>query len=593
MKSLKINKKGIFYVTAVILFLYAFRNVREGIDVTDSGYHFSNFLYMSKMDPMWIFSTYLASLLGHFFTLLPGGNTLLGLNIYTAMIPAVLGVAVFAFFVKVLHSGILESFLGVFVALSLCWCPTTCVYNYLTYLFFGAGAMLLYMGLTRNKNVYLTWAGVFLGINVLVRFPNAAEAALIVAVWYVCFLRKAKFGEYVQKTWHCLKGYLLGIGVVFVQIQLQYGIDEYIKGIFRLFEMTDNASDYTPYAMVYNIVKAYIFSGKWFVIIAFCVLLGVLGYMVLPGRFMKLKAVGYGICCLVLVRWFYGQGMFSFVFKAEGYGAILNWGVVFVITALAAALYLIVNPKAAEAEKTLAAIVMVVIAITPLGSNNQLYSNLNNLFLVIPFVLSFLLRCYQKGTEKTVFIKGIRLHLYQWPLCIMVLVCVGMLLFQSATFGNTFAFRDDSPRDSQVTTIPALKYMKTNKANGASLEQLGAYVEEAGLTGHSVLLFGDIPALSAYLRMPFVLSPWPGLPSYTGETFEAELTRVQENIKENRPVIIFSNKFYNFLTSMEENVRETEYFKTNYGFKLTLLRDMIRQYDYVCTFENEGYVIFE
>lgn len=580
-------------MTAVFLFLYAFRNVNEGIDVTDSGYHFSNFLYMNKMDPMWIFSTYLASLLGHFFTMLPGGNTLLGLNIYTAVIPAVLGVAAFVFFVKVLNSGILESFLGVFVALSLCWCPTTCVYNYLTYLFFGAGAMLLYMGLTKEKNIYLTWAGVFLGINVLVRFPNAAEAALIVVVWYVCFLRRVTLGEYVGKTWHCLKGYLLGIGVVFVQIQLQYGIDEYIKGIFRLFEMTDNASDYTPYAMVYNIVKAYLFSGKWFVIIAFCVLLGVLGYMVLPGRFMKLKAAGYGICCLVLVRWFYGQGMFSFVFKAEGYGAILNWGVVFVITALVSALYLIVNPKTADAEKTLAAIVIVVIAITPLGSNNQLYSNLNNLFLVIPFVLRFFFCCYQKGTLKTVSIKGIRLHLYQWPLCIMSLVCVGMLLFQSATFGNTFTFRDDSPRDSRVTTIPALKYMKTNGANAASLEQLGAYVQEAGLTGHSVLLFGDIPALSAYLRMPFVLSPWPGLPSYTCETFKAELLQVQENIKENRPVIIFSSKFYNFLTSMEENVRETEYYNTNYGFKLTLLRDMIREYDYVCTFENEGYVIFE
>lgn len=593
MKRAKINPKILYYVAIAILFLYAFRNVNEGIDVTDTGYHFSNFLYMSEMDPMWIFSTYLASLLGHMFTLLPGGNTLLGMNIYTALIPALIGVLAFWFFVKVVKAGVLESFIGILIALSLCWCPTTCVYNYLTYLLFGLGAFALYKGLTEDKKRYLILAGVALGLNVLVRFPNAAEAALIVAVWYTCFLKKDKFKQYLQKTGWCLLGYLTGLGLVFLQIQLQYGIGEYINGILRLFGMTENASDYTPYAMIYNIVSAYLYSAKWFVIIAACVVLGVLGYMVLPGKFMKLKTIGYFVCCLVLVRWFYGQGMFSLVFPEEGYGAILNWGVVFLIAALVFAVYLILNPKAKTEEKILSAIVIVTIAITPLGSNNQLYSNLNNMFLVLPFVLQFLSTRLKNADDYTLNIKQRSINISAWPMRLMSLVCVCVLCFQSITFGNRFVFRDLSPRNSQVTSIPALKHMKTNAANAASLEELGTYVSDSGLAGKRVLLFGDVPALSAYLGMPFVMSPWPELSSYTNETFETELQKVEDGLAENRPVIILSSKFYNFLTSLEENVKDADYDSTYYEYKLTLLRDMIRENNYNLTFENEGYVIFE
>ncbi len=576
MKRVKLNPKILYIGAIAVLFLYAFRNVYQGIDVTDTGYHFSNFLYMSEMDPMWIFSTYLASILGHVFTLLPGGDTLLGINIYTAIIPAVLGVCAFVFFVKVMKTGVLESFVGVLIALSLCWCPTTCLYNYMTYLFFGLGAMFLYKGLAEDKKWHLVIAGMCLGLNVMVRFPNIAEAALILVVWYTCFLNKCKFKEYVQKTGWCLLGYILGIGVVLLQVQLKYGIGEYVNGILRLFGMTDSASDYTAYSMVYNIIKAYLFSAKWFVIIAVCVVLGIIGFKIFPGKYTKIKTIGYFACCLVLVRWLYGQGMFNLVFPREGYDAILNWGVIFLIAAIVFSVYIIVHPKVEHEQKILAAIVLIVIGITPLGSNNQLYSNLNNMFLVLPFVLHFM-----------------RKRLVMPPMRIMSLVCVLVLCFQAISFGNTFIFRDNRPRDHKVTSIAALRHMQTNEVNAKQLEELGTYVGEHNLTGRSVLLYGDVPALSAYLRMPFVMSPWPELPSYATETFETELQAVEDGLAENRPVIILSHKFYNFLTSLEENVRDTDYFKTNDGFKLTLLREMIQENNYKVTFENEGYVIFE
>ncbi len=589
------NSKGtgkvLYFGAVLVLFLYAFRNVNQGIDVTDTGYHFSNFLYMSDMDPMWIFSTYLASVLGHFFTKLPGGDTLLGINMYTALIPAILGVVTFVFFTRVIKLNSLVTFLGVAVALSLCWCPTTCVYNYMTYLFFALGAMLLYLGLTRERNGYLVWAGVCLGINVLVRFPNLAEAALIVVVWFACLMRRAKLIEYVKKTGWCLLGYVLGMVVVFVQIALQYGIGEYVQGIVRLLGMTGDASDYTLYSMIYHLLQAYLFSGKWVVIMALCVGLGILGFWVYPDRFQKGKIIGYAACCLVLVRWFYGQGMFSFAY--DGYGAILNWSAVTIIGALLLGVWLIFSGKAEEKDKILSAIVMVVIGVTPLGSNNQLYANINNMFLVVPFVFYALWNIWTSAEKKEWNLKKCTLQVSAWPLRIMSGVCVLMLCLQSVAFGNVFIFRDGVPRESEVYNIPAVAHMRTTAENAAELEELGAYVKEAGLTGRRVILFGDVPALSGYLKMPFVMSPWPDLASYSNATFEAELGKVTANIENNRPVIIFGADFYDFLTNQLEDKEIEASYEAKYGYKLDLLADMIEDYSYICTFTNAGYAIWE
>ena len=585
------NKKILFYFATVFLFLYAFRKVNQGIDVTDTGYHFSNFMYMDKMDPMWIFSTYLASLLGHFFTLLPGGDTLLGINVYTAIVPAVLGVMAFVFFVKCIKMNAVAAFLGVLAALSLCWCPTTCLYNYLTFLFFTAGAIFLYIGLVQDKAKYLILAGICLGMNVLVRFPNAAEAALIVVVWFSCLIRKQEFKQYLQKTGWCLLGYILGLGIIFAQIGIQYGIGEYVNGIIRLLGMTSDASDYTLYAMIYSLIQAYLFSSKWVIIMAVCVLLGALGFMVFPGRFEKIKCVGYAICCAVLFRWFYGQGMFNVLY--DGYGAIFNWGAVTLIVALLMGLWLMVSPKVSEADKILAAIVIVVIGITPLGSNNQIYANINNMFLVVPFVYYVLCKMFAGAKEKMISIKNYSVKISLLPLIIMTSMCGLMLLWQSSCFGNVFVFRDSIPRDNNVTSIPVLSQMKTNAKNAQSLEALGIYAEQAELEGKEVLLFGDVPALSAYLKMPFVMSPWPDLPSYSNSTFEAELGIVLENIEKNRPVLIFGMEFYKFLTNQMENIEENAAYEAKYGFKTSLLRDMIKENEYTVTFSNEDYVIFE
>ena len=67
-------------------------HIMIGMDLWDIGYNYANFRYMGleHMDSMWLFSTYLSTATGHALSLLPWGNTLLGMNLYTGVFISIL-----------------------------------------------------------------------------------------------------------------------------------------------------------------------------------------------------------------------------------------------------------------------------------------------------------------------------------------------------------------------------------------------------------------------------------------------------------------------------------------------------------------------
>ena len=83
----------------VILSFYPLRHMGWGLDLWDTGYNYANFQYMGTehMDPMWLFSTYLANVAGSWLTGLPGADTLRGMNLYTGLFVSVLALTGYFF----------------------------------------------------------------------------------------------------------------------------------------------------------------------------------------------------------------------------------------------------------------------------------------------------------------------------------------------------------------------------------------------------------------------------------------------------------------------------------------------------------------
>ncbi|MGN0289431.1 MAG: hypothetical protein ACI4DQ_07410 [Lachnospiraceae bacterium] len=519
-------------VFPLILFIYPLVTLNQGIDVSDSTYSLSNFLYFPRMEGMWVISTYVANVCGWLLTHLPFGTTLLGMRLYTGFLVSATVLLVYYQLRRWMPAWIVYT--GELIAIGFLWIPVTILYNYLTYFFFVLGTVLLYRGLVENKNSNLFSAGLALGFNLLVRIPNLTQTALIIGLWYYLAARKKGLSVIVQKTGYCLAGYLAGVALPLLAVLLQYGVQGLVEAIRGLGAVAGADASYTPLSMVLAVFKAYAKSGEWFLLLGIAVSLGMAMFALRKGRLEKIKRLIYLAGMAVLLRFLWGRGMFSFRYY-EDYSSMYEWGMLGLFLGWIAAIYMLASIRPSPEEKLWAVLVLVILAITPLGSNNYTYQNLNNLFLVAPFTLYTFVKIfrYRQGDGP---LSGL-----SFPWKAMVAATGAMIFIQSTGFHLGFSFRDGmdgTPRDCLLTSPRVVAGMKTTQENGEALAGLFSYWQERQLEGKTVVLFGDCPGLSYLLNMPFALgTAWPDLDSFSYEAFAEELEGTKEGA-----VVIIRNK---------------------------------------------------
>ncbi|MBQ9512407.1 MAG: hypothetical protein IJR58_04370, partial [Lachnospiraceae bacterium] len=148
-------------------------------------------------------------------------------------------------------------FAGEFIALSLCWCPHVILYNYLTYLLLTLGTVLVLKCVTVPVPMTHFFAGFCLGLNIMVRFANLTNMALILVVWFDAWRRKQTLPVAVKRTLLCIAGYVAGMGLPMLAIVLRYGAGAYGEMIKALFTMTGTAEDYGAAGMLTAILRTY------------------------------------------------------------------------------------------------------------------------------------------------------------------------------------------------------------------------------------------------------------------------------------------------------------------------------------------------
>lgn len=585
----------------LFLFLYPLRHIRVGAEWWDTGYNYANFTYIERMDEMWLFSTYLGNAVGSFFTKLPFGDTMVGLNFYTSLVVSLLAVAGYFFFVKEVKVPAVLVFIGEFLAVSFCWCPTALLYNYLTYMLLGAGTVLLYYGLTREKrsSLFFVLAGIFLGVNVFTRFSNLANMALIVAVWAMGIIRKEKFGKVVKQTLWCILGYVIGLGGGFAVISLKYGAEAYIQGILRILSMPSEASSYTITSMVTAQFRNYLQNLIWLGYLVGFMLLGMIVYQILPKSWKWLKNVGYVVCVFGGFYVLMCQNMFNMKYSTQM--SVFQWAVILLTATMFAGVIVIFGRKFTEQEKLLCGLNIIVIVITPLGSNNHLYSSINNLFFVAPFTLWMLYRFYKWLPQVW---KRKKWEISTFPVKAMGLCIAFMVLLQGTLFGWFYVFYEGNGGENLHTSIEKndiLKGMLNNEERARQISEISLYVQEHDLKGQEVILYGQIPSMSYYLEMPFAITAWPDLASYNYSIMESDLKELEGEValkNKDLPVILMEKKQGTYVIEgragleLLEGITEKEMTEIEADKKLLLLIDMIESYDYQVAFESDKFVLF-
>ncbi len=624
------------YIFPVILCLYPLRHVMIGLDLWDTGYNYANFKYMGTehMDSMWLFSTYLANALGHFFTMLPGGGTLLGLNIYTGLLVSALALFAYYFTTRKLRFPKEVAFLAEFVAISLCWCPTALLYNYLTYVLLFAGVVALYYGLEEEKGKFLVLAGVCLGLNVFVRFSNLPQMALIVGVWAYAIVCKKKFTSVLKETGLCIAGYVLAFGGMLCYLSARYGFAEYVEGIKRLFTMTDTATDYKASSMITGMIQGYTENLYWVIRIG---VFGVLAYLIyilpikLPAILEKVRKV---ICILLAglcLCWLYSREFAPMQFTE--YISMLRPAVLFLMLSMAICLIQVFRPRAEKKERLIAGLIFLVILITPIGSNNRLYPAINNLFLVAPYSFCMIYRFLKWHFEKRIEIKIKRgniqktfgtLKLGFFPVKVFLLMFLLVFLIQSTGFGVKFVFAEAKgvkKADTKVENSVILKGILMEETRAREVEELITYVNQEKLSGREVILYGKIPAMSFYLDMPAAFNPWCDLASYQPYVMEERMKELDAELADMRmelrvpdaensagdlnvawgkqpPVILLEKEYALYATGGEDalyTLGMTPEMVAEFSCdkKFLMIVDFMERHSYKLTFENEKFGLFE
>ena len=658
----------------VILFWYPLRHIQWGLDFWDTGYNYGNFTYMEHMELMWKFSTYLANVMGRFLTGLPGADGLVGMNLYTGIFVSALALLGYWFCTRKLGIARGIAFVGEFAAISLCWCPTALLYNYLTYVLFLLCVILLYIGLTEEKMWCLFAAGACLGANIFVRFSNLPEAALILAVWVYAFLvageerlsdggsrqfnvkggltggkgghaaavgttgiMKRGMGLVLRYTRWCLGGYLSAVVIMLGYLHIRYGINQYLTAILRLFSMTDNATDYKATSMLEGLVYDYVENLYWVKRIGLILLVGIVVFDLVgvclwrhsqrktrhsvtnmrsasaagsvsesvASKFMwRLTHIWFGAVAVLMLVWLYLRGFCSLDY--HNYGPIQRPGVLFLMLTMAVAVVVIFYPRSAKEEKLISGLLILVVLLTSIGSNNKNMPSLNNLFVAAPYTLWQCGRFVHKG--KAMWEYGSRNHravFCSFPLKAVLAAFLAMFLFQSILFGTGFVFAEATGVRDVTATVDnneILRGVRMSPERAEWMTGISAYVKDHSLQEREVLLYGRIPAMSYYLGMAPAFNSWSDLDSYAYAVMEADMEKLAgeiENGDRERPVVLLNREYYLYMIGGEQRLQEEKVDQSRVDkiletdAKNQLVKGFIEGFNYDLTYEDGKFALLE
>lgn len=639
-----------------ILFLYPLLTVNQGLDVADSTYSLTNFQYFTSMDGTWMVATFLANVAGWLLMQLPFGETLLGIKFYTCLMQSATALTVWFALKKGIPRPLLFS--GEIIALGLCWCPSTILYNYLTYFLMTAGILLLYRGICRKQAACFVAAGICLGANVAVRMPNVVQAAFILAVWYGIVItdtarcdaaaaagteapvtkgRSLPWRRLLETTGWCLLGYAAGFGIPFMAICIRYGAAAYPDMMLTMFAMTDQAADYKPASMLTGMFGDYAQGLYWLVFAGICMAAGWLFFMAIDkmaGKksgsavFVTVRHKAYGFTgkkageligtgvyaalFLVLLRFYWGRGMFTFRYYEHDCRSMYYPTVLFLVVTVFLCIYCLVGKRAGRERKIFAALLLLQIFVTPLGSNTKLYPIINNLFLAVPFTLWTAYDLYvggracsaensREGKEQPArsgFTGAFRHKKTVWAVPFTILAL--FVLVQSVGFHANFVSQDGiwgEPRDMRAELPKKAAGVYTNRENGELLEELASFVQEETRNNEAAITYGELPGLFYLLDLtPALSSAWPDLESYRMAEYRRDLEALMHEIEAGGklPLIIVSAPVAAYWSGDVEAMDwfgvDVEAMKADE--KLRILGDWITNYGYTQCFGNARYVVY-
>ena len=244
-------------------------------------------------------------------------------------------------------------------------------------------------------------------------------------------------------------------------------------------------------------------------------------------------------------------------YRAFGYGdfdeypAIIVPGIVLTFIMILWAFAVIVFTKEDIKEKLIAGLVLIMLLITPIGSNNGLLTTINNLFLPLPWfvcrITKLLIREDPYAVRASEFMRKAE-NKDKKPVLKILLIIKSYLSFFSVKavlfavivlccvkfigFGYGFSFAEaKNARDAKYTieSQTVFRGIRMSYEKALAMYTLMEFLDANNLIdGRELITYGYIPALSFYLQMPSAFNPWMDLASYKYDVMKENMLNLCE-----------------------------------------------------------------
>lgn len=574
-------------IVPMLLFVCSFYDFNKGIDIKDAGYSMGQFIFGEYYPGNTLIPTFWSNVLGSFFSKLPGGMTWYGLSFYCTVVVAVTIVVSYFMCKKMLDWKIVA--VSEIAALFFCWNPNTVLYDYLSFFLFTMGIFLLLISLEQeNKSGYYILSGIVFGINTFVRLPNIAEIVAIVLLWYYGYAKEWKIKVIVQRTILCVAGYVTAVGVSIFAIVKKYGFYELKLSIYNLFHLSQSQANY---GLLYMATETFVVVLQY---TGYMLGLGIMAFLlsVLIKKWNHLEKVFIVVFALLTCLYYY---FIAKKFKVYNWNwqtqeSVLGLACIFLLWGLVCSGISLLWSKRYNI-KIYALIFIVVFFVMPLGSNNNIYLEIMNMFLLIPisiYITKELLVEWKEREKKRK--KG-------WTsACIASIktICCGSLLVMVVHimgFGMFYVFND-------TIEIQAEEYfhagMYSSEKRISLLDEMYEFCAEEELLGSEAIFYCNAPGLSVILQMPTAIeSTWADWYTYSIERFAVEIERLSREKKDGKeyPLVIFNTAYHRYYQGDEVNWEQ--YLESGVSDKLWLLNKFMRDNQYKCIYQNEEFAIYK
>jgi len=529
-----------WFILPVLLAVYCFWDVNKGVDLSDTGYNLERFYNFMESAGSGL-STFWSNYIGYLFTKLPGADSWLGMMCYCTLI--ILAIVLIAYFFCIQFLNCYVVFLCEIVALAMFWIPASVLYDSLTFLFLEVAVVFLYYAIERKRDWYFIYAGICLGINALVRMPNITEVILILLVWCYAWLNRealksaGKLPWAVSKTGLCITGYLCGVvGSLLVSLQFS-DLEMYGQTVNRLSGHT-SVEGYGLSQMAFGTL-IYIF-GHMKYLLMFAAVMGIavgmlwIGNKLIEDANLKrwLAGVVYllATCSSIVILYISYKKWEVFSTDYEQYTSIKG---IMALVYLCGIMIGVVNMcyKAQKKDILAGLLYLILLWVIPLGSNNQIYLDISNSFLLLPLICYLIKNLLEKMRERTVF------KVVMAPIAVLVFV-------QTVLFGFHFSF-GESDINCKFEKTNILRGMWTSEEKVAALDGLLHFMENTDIQHKGILQYCDSPGLIYVLQeQRGIERSWPELSTYSPQAFVQELELIEE--EREYPFIILGNDLGDF-----------------------------------------------